>query len=201
MSAAELCFASAALSARVLRADEVPALQALYDANPEYALIVNGRRPGPNEAQADFDERPPPQLSYRQQWQFGLFDAAEALVGVAIVTADLCAVGVWHIALFLLATRLHGQGLATPIYAALEDWAKTQGARWLRLGVVRGNGRAEQFWQRLGYREVRVREGVDTGGRINTLRVMVKALPAAGLAELEIYLRLVPRDRPGAESP
>jgi hypothetical protein len=38
-----------------------------------------------------------------------------------------------------------------------------------------------------------VREGVDTGGRINVLRVMVKALAGQPLVD---YLERVPRDRP-----
>ena len=57
----------------------------------------------------------------------------------------------------------------------------------------------------MGYAEVRVRENIDTGGRLNTLRVMVKPLPAAGnehLAHyLARYLALVPRDQPGSALP
>ena len=201
MSALATVFASPHLSARVLRADDVPALQALYDANPEYALVVNGRVPGPSEAQADFDERPPAHLGYSAQWMLGLFDKADALCGVCIVTADLGAAGVWHLALLLIATRLHGQGVAVPIYAAMEDWIGRQGARWLRLGVVQGNTRAERFWERLGYAEVRVRKNIDTGGRLNTLRVMVKPLPAASTTDLAHCLSLVPRDQPGSALP
>ena len=201
MPASAAVFASPHLSARVLRADEVPALQALYDANPEYALAINGRVPGPSQAQADFDERPPAHLGYSAQWTLGLFDKADALSGISIVTADLCVPGVWHLALLLIATRLHGQGVAMPIYLAMEDWIVRQGARWLRLGVVQGNTRAERFWQRMGYAEVRVRENIDTGGRLNTLRVMVKPLAAAGTSDLACYLASVPRDQPGSTLP
>ena len=53
---------------------------------------------------------------------------------------------------------------------------KAGGAKWLRLGVVAGNTRAERFWEKCGYREVRTREGVRMGERLNTLRVMMKPL-------------------------
>jgi hypothetical protein len=100
--------------------------------------------------------------------------------------------------LFLVATRLHGTGAAPEIYSALEKWVFQSGARWLRLGVVKGSTRAERFWHRQGFKEVRIREGVDTGGRLNTVRVLVKPLRETGLAE---YLETVPRDRPDSSLP
>ncbi len=72
------------------------------------------------------------------------------------------------------------------------------GARWLRLGVVEGNASAERFWARQGFQQVRTRAGVDTGGRVNTLRVLVKPLAAEPLAA---YLALLPRDQPGSGLP
>jgi GNAT superfamily N-acetyltransferase len=192
-------FQSAALVARELRADEVPQLQALFDANPEYFVAVNGRHAKPDEAQVEFDELPPPHLGFSRRWFLGLFDRGHALVGVAIVVSDLGAPGVWHLALFLLATALHGQGLAGPTFQALEAWVRGQGARWLRLGVVEGNARAQRFWARQGFQAVRTREGTDTGGRINTVHVLVKPMTAD--ADPAAYLALMPRDRPGSTLP
>ena len=68
------------------------------------------------------------------------------------------------------------------------------GARWVRLGVVVGNHRAERFWERQGFTEVRRRDGLTMGQRVNELRVMVKPLDGGQIAD---YLAMVPRDRPG----
>jgi len=81
------------------------------------------------------------------------------------------------------------------IWNALEAWMKRNGARWIRLGVVAGNARAERFWARAGFVETRVREGVTLGRRVNTVRVLVKPLAGRPLAD---YLALVARDNPGA---
>lgn len=191
-------FASAHFAARGLVEADLPRLQALFEANPEYFVAVSGRPPGPDAARVEFDDRPPPHLPWTRRWFLGLHDGAGAMVGVADVVSDLSAPGVWHIALFLLATPLHGTGAAHEVYAALEGWIAGSGARWLRLGVVRGNARAERFWQGRGYRETRVRGGVDTGGRVNDVRVMVKALAGGTLAE---YRDLVARDRPDSPLP
>jgi hypothetical protein len=64
--------------------------------------------------------------------------------------------------------------------------------------VVAGNTRGERFWQACGFVESRRHEGIDTGGRLNTLRLLVKPLQGG---TLEDYLALVPRDRPGAPRP
>lgn len=196
--AAPVLFETPRFASRELVAADLTRLQALFDANPEYFLTVNGRPPGPDAARADFDDRPPPHLPYRQRWFAGLFERGGPMVGVTEVVADLCAEGVWHLGLFLVATALHGRGVAQELYRGLEAWVAGQGARWLRLGVVAGNVRAERFWAARGFVEVRVREGIDTGGRINDVRVLVK--PLAG-GDVATYLGLVPRDRPGSPLP
>ena len=211
-----MLFAGGGLAAHELRRDEVPRLQAFFDANPEYFLVVNGRPAPPDLAAVEYDERPPPHLSHTRQWCLGLVDEREAgrpgapLAGVLVVVTDLVLRGVWHIGLFIVATRLHGRGVAAACHAAFEAWARRQGATHLRLGVVLANERALRFWQRQGYRRLREREGVDTGGRVNTVRAMLKPLldetgGAAVEAEVEsalaAYLDAVPRDRPGSTLP
>lgn len=195
-------FQTPALRAHELAETELPALQAFYDANPAYFMAVNGRPAGPDDARLEWEEQPPAHLSFTRRWFMGLRareQAGEPLVGVAVVVSDLCAPQAWHLGLFIIATALHGRGVAGPAYQALEDWARAQGARWMRLGVVRGNARAEAFWTRQGFIELRTREGVDTGGRMNTLSVRLKPLQAD--VGLDDYLRLVPRDQPGSTQP
>lgn len=185
-------------TAHELDAADIPALQALFDANPEYFQIINGRDALPGEARVEFEDRPPAHLAYSRQHSLGFFDATDGLQGMATVVSDLCAEGVWHVTLFWLATRWHGKGLSRPLYEALEAWCKSAGAQWLRLGAVVGNTRAERFWESCGFVEVRRRHGVDTGGLINDLRVMLKPMRGQSMDE---YLDRVPRDRPGSTLP
>jgi len=115
---------------------------------------------------------------------------------MADLLSSLFVEGVWHIGLFIVATPLHGHGAAEVLYDGLEAWMIERGAEWARLGVVAGNTRAERFWERRGYREVRRRERIPMGRRVNDVRVMVKPLADGDIAE---YLHRVARDRP--ESP
>jgi GNAT superfamily N-acetyltransferase len=186
-------FAAGSLRATEMREADVPRLQAFLEANPEYDLAVNGKPPGPNAAREEFDSRPPPDLRYDRRWLLQVDDESGTMVAIADVVANLLAPGVWHIGLLIVATRLRGTGAAHAIYAALEQWIRDGGAKWIRLGVVAGNTRAERFWEKLGYVEVRKRAAVPMGERMNDVRVMMKPLAGGAVAE---YLALVARDRP-----
>jgi GNAT superfamily N-acetyltransferase len=175
--------------------DEVAAVQRFFDANPAYFLTVNGEGPAADEARREFDDLPPAGMTYRDRWVIGIFDERGALVGIAGVLADLIAATVWHIGLFVIASDLHGSGASARVHRHLEAWMRSHGARWIRLGVVKGSAKAERFWEKVGYLDLRERGPVAMGQRSNLLRVMVKPLVAAPIVD---YLALVERDRPGA---
>jgi len=178
---------------RELDAADIAAVQRFFEASPEYFWIVNGEGPRPDEARTEFADLPPAGMAYRKMSLLGFYDGAGTLIGFATIVADLLAEHVWHIGLFIVATALHGSGVAASLYALLERWMIGQGAQWLRLGVVQGSARAERFWLRRGYVQVRERGPVTMGTKSNLLRVMAKPLAGGTIDE---YLELVERDRP-----
>ena len=192
-------FETAAFIGRELLAADVPELQTFFAANPEYFYQINDRPPRADEAQQEFDEQVPAHLPHGPRWFIGVREReTRTLVAMANVTAHLGVPDVWHVGLFIVATHLHGSGAATEIYAGLERAVAGEGAEWMRLNVVCGNERAERFWARHGYTETRVRRDFDTGGRINDIRVLLKAL---GSESLGSYLERVRRDRPEQAMP
>jgi len=188
-----ILFAAHPFVAAELTDVDIPQLQRFFELNPEYFLAVNGQARASEEAHEEIHGTLPQGWPFTKKWHVGFFDQTGSMVGMANVVSDLLARGVWHIGLFLIATRLHGSGAAQSLYERLERWTRDQGAQWLRLGVVQGNTRAERFWDRCGFIEVRKRADVEMGKLVNTLRVMVKPLAAGALHE---YLTLVARDRP-----
>ena len=178
---------------RELGAGDIAEVQRFFERNPEYFWTVHGEGPRPDEAQDEFADLPPAGMPYRRMSLLGFFDRDGAMVGVATIVGDLIAEHVWHIGLFIVASALHGTGVAPALYGRLERWMVDQGARWIRLGVVQGSAKAERFWRRCGYTQVRERGPVTMGRKTNLLRVMVKPLAGGKLAE---YLTLVERDRP-----
>jgi GNAT superfamily N-acetyltransferase len=171
---------------------ELREVQRFLEANPEYYLRVAGEPPAPDAAQEELEALPPSEWDFDRKSLVAFRDASGAIVGLAEMVANLFAAGVWHIGLFIIATRLHGSGAARLWYEALESWLGSRGCEWIRLGVAQGNTQAERFWEKLGYRELRKREGVQLGQRTNTIRVLMKPLTGRPVSD---YLELVARDR------
>lgn len=192
----EPLFTAGSIRCVELTREDLPSLQRFFEDNADYFVAVSGRPAGPDEAREELEQLPPAGWPYEKKWLLGFVAPDGALVAMSDLLSNLFAEGVWHVGLFIVATPLHGGGTAQGLYSRLESWMRDRGARWLRLGVVAGNTRAERFWDRQGYIQVRTRSGVEMGERVNTIRVMAKPLAGGGAGE---YLALVPRDRP--ESP
>ena len=180
-----------------LTSESEPLLHSFFAANPLYFMSVNGEPAQPGEAHEEITGALPDGWPYTKKWVIGYIAPDGSLAAMANVVSDLLAPGVWHIGTFIVATALHGSGTASTLYQGIESWASSNGACWLRLGVVRGNLRAERFWERLGFIQTRLRSGVQMGKLTNTLRVMYK--PLCG-GSTEQYLALVARDRAESEN-
>lgn len=178
-----------------LVSDDIPVVQMFLEDNPEYFLLVEGCPPTNTQAEEEFESELPEGMAFTNKRAIGFIDANKELKAFATIVSDLLADGVWHIGLFILATDMHGQGVARLLYEGLEHWLKASGAKWLRLGVVAGNVRAERFWERNGYLESRRRHGIAMRNATHTVRVMIKPLGEAGLSE---YRNIVTRDHPDA---
>lgn len=170
-------------------------LQQFFEQAPDYFIAVNGEPATPTEAREELRGQLPAGWRCSRLYWLGYRDAQDKLVAVVNIAANLLAAGVWHIGLLLVHTRWHGSGLAQRLHTDLEAWAVAKGAQWLRLTVVVGNTSAERFWPRLGYVQVRTREGITMGRQVNRVSIQVKPV---GQATIDSYLALVERDQPGA---
>ena len=189
---------SADFAARELGDRDIPALQQFYHENPDYFLIANGMPVRDDEAQREFDDLPPPYMPFNRRYIVGFYDNNNKLIGMTDVLSDFLAPEVWQISFFIVATSLHGSGKPRAMYDQLENWIARNGAQWARLGVIINNTKAERFWEKHGYTEVRKRLGVKFGCVVHDLRVMVKPFNYATLDE---YLQRVERDRPESTLP
>lgn len=176
-----------------LAAGSEPLLQRFFDENPLYFITTLGEPARPDAAHEEIHEDLPAGWPYTKKWVIGYTTSSGELAAMANLVSDLLAPSVWHIGTFIVATSRHGTGDARTLYQGLESWARSNGAQWLRLGVVSGNLRAERFWQRVGFTQTRVRTGIVMGKLENTVRVMFKSLEGGSQQE---YLKLVKRDHP-----
>jgi GNAT superfamily N-acetyltransferase len=70
-----------------------------------------------------------------------------------------------HLMAMWVHPAVRGSGAADELVAAVLDWAKSEGARLVRLNVIQRNDRARRFYERIGFRAtgyeaVRERDGL-----------------------------------------
>jgi hypothetical protein len=111
------------------------------------------------------------------------------------VVSDLPAQHVWHIGLFIVATRLHGTGIAQLLYGHLESWAHVHGAQWLR-----ARHRRRERASRALLAAKRVRRATQTRRRANGPAHAYHSRDVQPLVggSLQEYLTPIARDRPCA---
>lgn len=175
----------------LLREGDAALVQSFYDANPGYFLLLGGEPASPGTAMDHLQAFPSQDIAAARKHFIGVVGASGQLTAVADIIENYPAPAVWHLGFFIVGTDLHGTGFAKSWLDALEVWTQSQGAQYLRLGVVQVNLRGRRFWEKVGFVPARVRRGVDMGGQVHDVQTMVKPLARADMAA---YYALAPRD-------
>jgi hypothetical protein len=64
-------------------AADIAAIQAFFEANPEYTLMCDGRAPLASEGREYVETLPPPEFTYRDHYTLLLRDARDEIDGLA----------------------------------------------------------------------------------------------------------------------
>ncbi len=133
--------------------EDMPALQALLERAADYYHLVENRPPGPDAALTLVNDGPPG-WGRENKILIGIFGndgtLAAVLEGMRHYPRDF----IYWIGLLLVDPARRGQGLGERIMTEFEGWARSQGARQIRLGVVDVNEKAMRFWRRIGFEPV-----------------------------------------------
>lgn len=113
---------------RELSVGDTALLQAFFEANPDYFVMVEGEPAGPDKAREELLGELPPGWCFSKNWMLGYQAEGRPLVAALQFVTDLLAPKVWHIGLFLVGSEHHGSGLAQTLYRYFETWARAQGA-------------------------------------------------------------------------
>lgn len=150
--------------------DHADELQRLFEECEAYFDLVFGLPVGPAEVQSAFIALPEGK-TYEDKYLLGVIDDADRMVGHIDAVKDYPAPGDWSIGILLLAPGVRGRGLGTSLYDGLRQWARSQGANALRIGVVEWNEAALGFCESFGLARTNVIPNHRSGQKCGNLVV------------------------------
>ena len=159
---------------RDLTLDDLPALEALFQAAADYVNLETGAAVDGSQARAVFTDAPPggdPAAAVR----LGLFDG-DRLIGKVDAAFGYPQPEDAYIGLLILAPRARRAGHGTRLLQSLQQRVRACGARRLLVAVVAANAAGRAFWAHHGFVPEQFFTDKDYGLRRHDVQRMVKAL-------------------------
>jgi diamine N-acetyltransferase len=155
---------------RPLLASDVPALEVLFDADPEY-FEINGRRFPVEEMRTAL----PPGRSFDDKFAYVL-ERDGRPEGMIDVIRGYPEPDVWYLGFIFLSVGVRGGGQGRRCLRALYDWVRAQGGTAIRLGVVEPNLKARHLYATEGFTFEAMREVDPEAKRMRRTLVLRRAL-------------------------
>jgi ribosomal protein S18 acetylase RimI-like enzyme len=140
-------------SIRILNIGDENIVQVLCEQCPDYFKIVKNEKPGKDAGHEILTDLPPGK-NLSDKFVFGFFNADGKLIAVADVVRGWKDEDEWTIGLLLIHPAERGRGLGKTIHEFIKNFAKTNDAVKLRIGVVEQNIKAINFWTKQGYQKI-----------------------------------------------
>ena len=125
---------------------DVPPLQTLFDADPEFFQAINGRDIPVGEIRAAL----PLGRTIEDKFFFAITQG-DSIAGMIDIIRGYPEPTTWFLGFLFLAKDARGAGAGRRALHALYDWVRAQGGTALRLGVVEGNTRARWLYATEGF--------------------------------------------------
>lgn len=139
---------------KLLSPQDAAQLQTLFAQCEDFFVMTNGAPAKATAAVEEFTDVPDGKTPEDVR-ALGLVDKRDCLVGTIIGVQGYPDLHTWWLGLMLLAPEQRRQGLGTGFYQAFEQWVADQGYRFISLCAIAPNTVGRQFWQRLGFEEIR----------------------------------------------
>jgi len=163
-------------SAHRLSLEDIGAVQALCEKCLDFMLLVDGRAADPNSIEEDF-QYVPAGKSLDDKFVFGIVNQQNELVGMLDTLSGYPDETTWWIGLLLFTPEVRSQGLGKKVTEGFAEHVRANGGQAIMLGVVEENGRAYQFWERMGFKLVRITEPQQFGNKTQRVSIMRWMLP------------------------
>lgn len=135
---------------KILTEKDLPAITTLCQEASDYMILATGTSNPTKEAQ-DLLTALPPQKKSEDKLLYGIFDHHNHLIGVLDLIRDYPTAKSWMIGLLLLTPKMRAQKIGEHIHNQIMAQIKAENGTEIRLGILKNNPRAQEFWERQGY--------------------------------------------------
>jgi GNAT superfamily N-acetyltransferase len=156
---------------------DVAELQDLYERYADYHEMHEGFAIRPS-AGADELAMPPPGRTLEDKFSIGIHEPDGSLNAYLDILRGYPAANEWWIGLLMLDLKVRANGLGTHIFRAAQNWVSLQGGDAIYLAVLEENKRAERFWWRQGFAELRRQAHTSETGSKKSQVIVMKYLTA-----------------------
>ncbi|OJV62037.1 MAG: hypothetical protein BGO41_01535 [Clostridiales bacterium 38-18] len=125
-------------------------IQELCNSCVDYFLISQGKPATGNEAQ-EFLMVLPPNKTFEDKINLGIFNIAEDLVGFVDLIRNYPQNGTWYIGLLLIDSKARRNGLGKYIIHEIIKMVKKDSGEKIKIGVLIENESALKFWESMGF--------------------------------------------------
>lgn len=132
--------------------DNIPALDDLCHRCSDYYEMVTGSPPGSDAGYELYFDLPPGK-EMEDKFLLGILNGEGKMVGLLDMVKDYPEQNINFIGLMLIDPLERRKGLGEKIIDRLLEWLRQSNVHELRLGVVRQNTRALNFWRKVGFVE------------------------------------------------
>lgn len=160
MEESSISIASGNTIIRSLSKEEESLLQDLCERCQDYFELAQDSPARSNEA-AEIFTMLPPGKNYADKHVLGIFNhVGNNLIGVIDIVRDFPEQNIWIIGLMMLDPAYRKRGLGKEIYESLSQFCRENKANEIEIGVLQGNTKGLNFWQKLGFVEIKRKDHV-----------------------------------------
>ncbi|CEO20447.1 GNAT family N-acetyltransferase [Paraclostridium sordellii] len=148
-------------------------IKKLYDLCSDYHIMSSGK----NATDEDVDNifKYNDKKTAENSLTLGVYNKFELLIGIVDIFKNYPENDTWMIGLLLLSPEERNKNLGKIIHEEVKNYALSQGANTLRIGVMEENIKGKRFWDSLGYKKVKSTT-INMGDKKHSLDILILSI-------------------------
>ncbi|QYE99478.1 GNAT family N-acetyltransferase [Paraclostridium sordellii] len=148
-------------------------IKKLYNLCSDYHMMSSGK----NATDEDVDNifKYNDKKTAENSLPLGVYNKFELLIGMVDIFENYPENDTWMIGLLLLSPEERNKNLGKIIHEEVKNYALSQGANTLRIGVMEENIKGKRFWDSLGYKKVKSTT-INMGDKNHSLDILILSI-------------------------